>query len=137
MEKAVAEIMDDVQSNGDEAICRYLEKFDGVKLTPPEFLVSEAEIAEAEQTVDPEMKRAISNALEHIRAFTLKTLPPFNSSNSLFFFFVHLINHFSIVFVQCRALYLQCVGEFATCHAERFRQQGEAFHLLVVGKLLL
>ena len=75
VEKAVAEIMDDVQSNGDEAICRYLEKFDGVKLTPPEFLVSEAEIAEAELAVEPEMKQAITNALEHIRAFTLKTLP--------------------------------------------------------------
>ena len=55
VEKAVAEIMDDVQKNGDEAICRYLEKFDGVILAPPEFLVSEAEIAEAEQSVDPAM----------------------------------------------------------------------------------
>ncbi len=75
VETAVAEIMDDVLKNGDEAICRYLKKFDGVTLSPSEFLVSDDEIAEAEKLVDPAMKRAIRHALANIRAFTKKTLP--------------------------------------------------------------
>ncbi len=75
VEKAVAEIMNDVRENGDEAVCRYLEKFDGVKLSPAEFRVTDAEVAEAEKQVAPAMKRAIRNALKNIRDFTRRTLP--------------------------------------------------------------
>ena len=47
VEKAVAEIMDDVQANGDEAICRYLEKFDGVKLN----VVSDGEFIAKDKSI--------------------------------------------------------------------------------------
>ncbi len=75
VEQAVAGIMDDVRANGDDAVCRCLEKFDGVRLSPAEFRVTAEELAEAEALVEPAMKRAIQHALKNIRAFTRKTLP--------------------------------------------------------------
>ncbi len=75
VEQAVAGIMNEVRTDGDKAICRFLEKFDGVTLTPEQFRVTDAEIAEAGKLVDPAMKHAIRNALKNIRAFTKNTLP--------------------------------------------------------------
>ncbi len=75
IEKAAAEIMDDVMANGDSAISRYILKFDGVKIDPADFRVTEAELAEAEKAVSPRMKKAIKNALKNISTFAKKTIP--------------------------------------------------------------
>ena len=52
VEDAVADILADVKKNGDAAVLRYCEKFDGVKLAG--LRVAQADIDAAyEQTADP------------------------------------------------------------------------------------
>ena len=46
-EKSAAEIIAAIRRGGDRAVAHYAEKFDGVKLAPEHFRVSEAEVAEA------------------------------------------------------------------------------------------
>ena len=57
-EKSAAEIIADIRKNGDSAIAKYAEKFDGVKLKPAEFRVTDAEVAEAVKRLPAADKRA-------------------------------------------------------------------------------
>lgn len=52
-------------------------------------------------------------------------------------FLVHLVNQPLVVLCHYRAFQLQRVRQLATLHAERFGQEREALHLLIMGKLLL
>lgn len=63
----VREVLDDVRINGDEAVRRYCERFDRVRIE--ELKVSEQEFLDAEQAVDEELKRAIRIASRNIEAF--------------------------------------------------------------------
>lgn len=63
----VADIIADVRLNGDEAVKRYCEKFDGAKLTS--LRVSQAEIDEAVQAVEPEFLAVLKKAAANIRKF--------------------------------------------------------------------
>ena len=63
----VADIIEDVKTNGDEALFRYCEKFDKASLTSLE--VTNEEIEEAFNTVEPEFIRIIEKAAENIREF--------------------------------------------------------------------
>ena len=67
MKAAVGRIIDDVRTNGDEAVCRALSEFDGVVLEPHQLRATTDEIAGAE--VSPEVDRAIDDAIVHLRAF--------------------------------------------------------------------
>ena len=68
-EASVREMVEQVRTNKDEALFRYTEKFDHVKLTPDTVRVSDAEIGEAYSEVSQELLRVIREALENIRAF--------------------------------------------------------------------
>ncbi len=68
-EASVREIVEQVRTNGDEALFGNTEKFDHVKLTPDTVRVSDAEIGEAYSEVSQELLRVIRKALENIRAF--------------------------------------------------------------------
>ncbi|MBP5531456.1 MAG: histidinol dehydrogenase [Lentisphaeria bacterium] len=74
-EKAAAEIIEAVRKDGDKAIVRYAEKFDGVKLAPADFRVTEAEIDAAAKQLAPADKRAIRQALKQVAAFARMTRP--------------------------------------------------------------
>ena len=63
----VKSILDNVKSNGDEALFEYTEKFDGPKLNS--FLVSEVEIQDALDRVSDELKLAIQSAKRNIEKF--------------------------------------------------------------------
>ena len=67
VEDIVSQIISDVRKNGDEALYRYCEKFDGAKLDALE--VSEAEIDEALALVDEDFLRILRRAAESIRKF--------------------------------------------------------------------
>ena len=67
VEGIVADIIQDVRQNGDEALYRYCEKFDGAKLDSLE--VSQAEIDEALALVDADFLRILRRAAENIRKF--------------------------------------------------------------------
>ena len=63
----VSQIISDVKANGDEALKRYTEKFDWVKLD--NLAVSDEEIEQAVRAADPEFIRVVKEAAENIRAF--------------------------------------------------------------------
>jgi len=65
----VAEIIAQVQEDGDEAICRLNARFDGCVLTPEQLLVSREEIDAAYGSVDEDFLAAIRKAHENISAF--------------------------------------------------------------------
>jgi histidinol dehydrogenase len=67
MEELVKSIFDDVSINGDQAIQKYTERFDGVTLN--ELLVSREEISLAEKAMSTELKTAIKLAASNIKTF--------------------------------------------------------------------
>ncbi|NLM67542.1 MAG: histidinol dehydrogenase, partial [Enterococcus sp.] len=70
VEAQVKAILKEVQINGDEAVRRYTETFDKIKLT--NFKLSEAEIETAYQNTAPNLLRALEAAKENIESFHLK-----------------------------------------------------------------
>jgi len=67
LRQTVAEILDDVKTNGDAALRRLTKQFDKVELD--DLLVSEAEFAEAERRISPQLKEAIKTAKANIEKF--------------------------------------------------------------------
>ncbi len=67
VEKIVSDIIADVKENGDKAVKDYCLKFDGAKLDS--LLVSDLEIQEAVESVEPEFLRILKDAAQNIRAF--------------------------------------------------------------------
>ncbi len=72
VEAIVADIIADVRENGDEALRRYAAKFDGAELEALE--VSQAEIDEALDLVEPEFIEVLKKAAANIRRFHEKQL---------------------------------------------------------------
>ena len=60
-------VLSDIRENGDKAVIAYEEKFDKVKLTT--LAVTNEEIAEAENLVDEELKKALVLAHDNIAKF--------------------------------------------------------------------
>jgi len=67
VEAVVSEIIADVRANGDSALYKYCEKFDGARLDS--LLVTEEEIAEAVAAVEPEFLEILRKAAANIRKF--------------------------------------------------------------------
>jgi histidinol dehydrogenase len=67
IENTVNEIFNDVQRHGDQAISKYTEIFDGVKLNST--IVTKEEIAEASGLISEELKTAIQTAKQNIETF--------------------------------------------------------------------
>ncbi len=67
-EKTVARIVADIRRGGDRALRKYAEKFDG--LEPRQLLaVSQQEMRDALDTVEPAFRRALESAAANIRKF--------------------------------------------------------------------
>ena len=67
VESIVTEIIDNVRKKGDKALFEYCEKFDKAVLS--DLLVSQAEIDEAVNAVDPKFLEILEKAAENIRRF--------------------------------------------------------------------
>jgi len=67
--ETVQNVIDDIRENGDAALLKYTEKFDGVKLTPDQLRVSEEEIEDAIKSIDPELLTIMKEAASNIRRF--------------------------------------------------------------------
>ena len=67
IEGIVNEVFADIQKNGDAAVSKYTQKFDGVSLE--NTIVSDAEIKEAISLVSEDLKEAINLAKENITKF--------------------------------------------------------------------
>ena len=71
-EKRVADIVDNVKTNGDKALFEYTEKFDGVVINENCIKVTEEEIKEAYAEVSDELLEIIRKALKNIESYHAK-----------------------------------------------------------------
>jgi len=65
----VAEILAAVRSGGDEALCRYTERFDRLALTPDTLRIAQEEIEAACAAVPPSLLEALDLAADRIETF--------------------------------------------------------------------
>ena len=70
----VSRIVDDIRQNGDDALMEYTRKFDAPEMRISMLRVTEAEMAEAEKSVDAEFISALSRAASRIEAFHRRQL---------------------------------------------------------------
>ena len=61
-----------MNKRGDEAVAEYTEKFDGVKLTPEQFRISEAELKEAHKAIDKKLLKSIRQAIKNVKEYQSK-----------------------------------------------------------------
>ncbi|MFM9126471.1 MAG: histidinol dehydrogenase [Solirubrobacterales bacterium] len=69
LREAVGEIVEDVRANGDAAVCRALEEFDGCQVSPDGLRVSEEEFEQARSQVPDAVLGAIAAGIANVRAF--------------------------------------------------------------------
>ena len=69
LEVKVRSVLNAVQEEGDAAVLRYTQEFDGITLSREDQLVTEAEIAAAIAALPTELKQAIEQAAKNIRLF--------------------------------------------------------------------
>ncbi|TKK67768.1 histidinol dehydrogenase [Ilyomonas limi] len=72
LQEKVAAILNDIKTNGDEAVLKYTALYDGVQLD--NFIVTKEEIAAAHQQISNELKAAIVLAANNIKTFHAKQL---------------------------------------------------------------
>ncbi len=70
----VNDILENVKNNGEKAIFEYTEKFDKVKITEDNFIVSEEEIKEAYTRIDDKLLSVIRVSIDNIKTFHEKQL---------------------------------------------------------------
>ncbi len=68
-EAGVREILDKIQTEGDRALFDYTEKFDGVRLDGATIQVTEEEIQEAYESMDPSLLDVMRKSMENIRVY--------------------------------------------------------------------
>lgn len=73
-EARVAKIIEEVRKNRDAAVFAYTEQFDHAKIDANHLIVTEEEINEAYENVDPQLLKVIRKSLVNIRDFHSKQL---------------------------------------------------------------
>ncbi|MFW6110711.1 MAG: histidinol dehydrogenase [Thermoproteota archaeon] len=71
---SVKEIVMDVRKNGDEALLRYTQKFDGVHLTAADLKCTKDEFKESYTNLEANQVEALEKAAENIRRFHTKQM---------------------------------------------------------------
>ena len=65
----VVDIIGAVITRGDEAVSEFTEKFDGVKLTPEQFRVSQQDLEKAHKEMDEDLLSSIKKAVNNVRRY--------------------------------------------------------------------
>ena len=73
-EKAASEVLAAIRREGDAAVARYVAKFEGAKLSPKKFRVSDSELAAAEAQVPADLKKAVKDAYSRVARFSRASL---------------------------------------------------------------
>ena len=73
--QAVAAIIDDVKQHGDEAVVRYMRKWTDPDFQADRIRVSPGELAEAQKSLDPSLRDAISRSIDHVRRYQQHIMP--------------------------------------------------------------
>src|SRR5579863_8903589 len=71
----VRPIVQAVRERGDEALLEFMARFDRVQLTAEQLRVSRAEIDEAHQLLDPQIRAALEQAIHNVRTFHEQQMP--------------------------------------------------------------
>lgn len=75
VEVTVKEVLKNVKEHGDEALYAYMKKFDNVDINEIGLFVTEAEFANARETVSEEFKEAVKRACDNLFRFHKKQMP--------------------------------------------------------------
>lgn len=67
--ETVQEIVEEVKARGDEALFEYTERFDGARINEETVRVTEEEIREAMEAVDPGLLQIMKSSMENIRRY--------------------------------------------------------------------
>ncbi|MBN1508813.1 MAG: histidinol dehydrogenase [Sedimentisphaerales bacterium] len=70
--QTVVTILRDVAQQGDEAVVRYTEEFDGVQLVPRQFRLTKTALAEAHRSIDARLLESLRTAIDNVRAYQEK-----------------------------------------------------------------
>ncbi|MEM3832533.1 MAG: histidinol dehydrogenase [Thermoprotei archaeon] len=81
--ETVSKIIEDVKINGNKALIKYTEKFDGIKLNPDEIKVTPEEINKAHNYVNDNELSAAKTLIENIKKIESKTIKRLNWSVAL------------------------------------------------------
>ncbi len=73
IDERVGDIIESVRKEGDDALIRFAEQFDGVKLNS--VIVTQDEFEEAEKAISDDLKKAVSVAVENIKKFHAAQYP--------------------------------------------------------------
>ncbi len=73
-ERAAAEVLAEIRRRGDAAVAECVEKFEGAKLSPRRFRVSDKELAAAEAEVPAKLKKAVKDAYLRVMKFSRASL---------------------------------------------------------------
>jgi len=73
-ERAAAEVLAGIRKDGDAAVAKYVERFEGAKLSPRRFRVSEAELSAAAAKVPSDIRRAVEDAHRRVMKFSKASL---------------------------------------------------------------
>ena len=73
-EKAASEVLAAIRAKGDSAVAGYVAKFEGAKLSPSRFRVSDSELQEAESKVPAAIRRAVADAHRRVLKFSKASL---------------------------------------------------------------
>jgi len=65
----VQDVIDQVRSRGDDAVCELTAKFDKASLTPATMRVSDDELERAYRNTDETLRRAIQTAIDNVRRY--------------------------------------------------------------------
>jgi len=69
-EHTAREALENVRLNGDSAVLKYIQDFDGVTVKPDGLRVAMAELAEARDTVDPQFRIAARETYKRVTTFS-------------------------------------------------------------------
>src|SRR2546421_7646516 len=73
IEQRTRDILDAVQSRGDQALLELTERFDGAKLNADQLPVTQAEVMTASLKADESLRAAVAEAEKNIAAFAKKS----------------------------------------------------------------
>jgi histidinol dehydrogenase len=70
VEEILGEVVkEEEKGGGDKALEKYTEKYDGVKLKPKQFIVSQKELEKAHKEIDTNLLQSIRQAIENVRKY--------------------------------------------------------------------
>lgn len=73
-ERAASEVLADIRARGDAAVAECVARFEGAKLTPARFRISQKELDGVDAAVPIDLKRAVKDAHRRVMRFSKESL---------------------------------------------------------------